>query len=216
MRNWACSSRRLCGRRSSFSLPVTERQIVALGPILGALFACAAPVDPVRLIDTYTQQANNHQVEAAVAMFAPDARLDFGPIGVVQGHDDIRMIAEYDRVLNTQLQIHDCVAEGLRAVCRATENNNWLTIAAVGEIEFDAVTFDFNDDGLIAGLSASLSPPSMAGMTDAMSRFDGWARSTHPERYGDLFLSDGRFKFGSRAGQEVIALLELRRRAGYP
>ena len=195
---------------------MTERQAVAVGSILCALFGCAAAVDPVRLIDTYTQHANNHEVEAAVAMFAPDARLDFGPIGVVQGHDEIRKIAEYDRALKTQLRIHDCIEEGLRAVCRATENNDWLAIAAVGEIEFSTVTIDFNEDGLIAGLSASLSPPSMAGMTDAMMRFDGWARSTHPQRYTALFFSDGRFRFGSRAGREVIALLELWRRAGYP
>ncbi len=188
------------------SNPLHARNVL-VATLLLATNGCEAPIDPLTTVEEYVQRANEHDVEMVVDMFAPDARLDFGPIGVVEGRLQIRNIHEYDRALNTRITLRECAVGGLEVVCRTTETNYWLDIAEIGEIEFTQTTFKFTEEGLIAGIAAELSPESATAMSEALVSFDAWARSQQPNEYAHLFNDDGGFNYGFASGERVLALL---------
>ncbi len=168
---------------------------------------CAPPADPLAVIGDYETLSDRHDVDALVRLYAEDARLDFGPMGVLEGHDAIRAIHEYDRALDSQLEFDECRVVDSTVTCRTVERNAWLDVAGINQLVYARSAITLNEAGLIQRIEAELTPESAAAMGGALAQFDAWARANQPDAYAGLFRPDGSFDYGYDAGVKVLALL---------
>ncbi len=171
------------------------------------LAACIASPGYLDTVAEFQRDKNNDELDLVVAMFADSPRLDFGPLGAIEGQAEVRGILEYDVALNTHLEFHDCVESGDEVSCRAVESNDWLRTAGIEEIAYDENRFVFAADGRIESISATLSKNSAAALGAAMSSFHQWATSNRPTRYAELFSVDGQFVYSRENAGKVLHLL---------
>ena len=113
------------------------------------LAACDSPGDLLQRVADYEDACNRHDVDAVLSLYAKDARLEFGPLGAIEGKDRIRGIHEYDRAIDTELQFENCTVEYRTVTCRAVENNQWLVAAGLEPLMYSTSIFTFNRQGQI-------------------------------------------------------------------
>ena len=191
-------------RRRWYSLPM--RLLTSL--ILVSIVACSGSPDYIATVQQFQSLKNSGQDEATLQLFAEDASLHFGALGTLTGHDAIAQIHGYDRALRTQLSFEDCVQTEQAVTCRTTETNDWLATAGIASIIYDETRFEFNADGRIQSVGATLSGESMQQMGAAMAAFDIWARANQPEAYAELFSAEGAFVYSFENGEKIFALLQ--------
>lgn len=164
--------------------------------------------DGLELVERYQSLSNQHRVDELLMLYADDAELDFGPMGVIRGKEQIRGIHEYDRAIDTVLSMHHCQSDANGIACQTVEKNNWLRTAGIAEINYDKTVISLNKAGLIERVSAQPSPESGAVLGRAMQEFGAWAQAHEPSAYAELFRDDGSFIFGYESGQRVLNLLQ--------
>lgn len=175
--------------------------------LLIGLASCTPSPGPMERVETYQTLSNRYDVDGLMAMFADDARLDFGPLGIIQGEELIRGIHEYDRAIGTELAFEDCVLSYRTVTCRAVERNEWLSTAGIDSIEYARSEFEFDAEGQIARVAAELTPASGEAMGRALGAFDAWARSNREDEYLKLFRDDRSFIYSYESGERVLGLL---------
>jgi hypothetical protein len=181
-------------------------RIVTLSFLL-MIASCSRTPDNLQRVMEYQEHKNQQDLDAALEMFADDASLHFGPLGSLQGREQIRGIQEYDLALNTQLQFDNCRDAKQLVSCRTTETNDWLRLADIESITYEESLFTFTSDGRIQSIAATLSPESGEMLGAAIVQFDAWARSNHPDEYAALFSQDGNFSYSYENGERVLGLL---------
>ena len=141
-------------------------------------------------------------------MFADDAVVDFGPLGTVRGHEQIRGIHAYDIALEATLEFSNCVQSGQSVSCEVTESNLWLKKAGIDSIRYSANRFEFGEDGKIAAVFAAITEESVRTLSQAMNEFMTWGSENQPDRFGELFDASGRFVYSGENGEKVLGLLD--------
>lgn len=184
---------------------MTTRFLLAI--LLAAISSCRSSESPLALVGTYQDLSNDHAVERLLDMYTEDARLDFGPMGVVEGKDRIRGIHNYDRALDTEMHLEHCRLAGRNVTCHVVERNDWLRTAGIERLVYTESVFTFDEDGHIEMVSAKPAPESLDSMGVALSRFGAWAREHAAEDYETLFREDGSFSYSYENGRKVLALL---------
>jgi hypothetical protein len=75
------------------------------------------------------------------------------------GREQIRALDEYIVGLIIRLEFSECVREGNSVICDVIETSDWLDAADLATNHYASTTFTF-EQGLIVGISASLTPES--------------------------------------------------------
>lgn len=169
--------------------------------------SCQQSKSNIEQVKEYQEAANQHNIEGILVMFSDSARLDFGPMGIIQSKNQIRDIHEYDRALNTVIHFEQLREEENRVHCKIIETNNWLNIAGINRLLFTDAVFIFDNDGLIQTLKATLSPESSDSLLKALNNFDIWARENSADKYAQLFQNDSSFTYSYENGKKVLELL---------
>ncbi len=170
--------------------------------------ACSPPDDLLQRVTAYQDACNRHDIDEVMALYARDARLEFGPLGSIEGTERIRGIHEYDRAINTELHFEDCTVDYRTVTCRAVENNDWLRTARLDPLVYSASIFTFNRRGLIETTVAQMSPESARRLGKVMARFNAWARENAAWEYSELFRPDGGFRYIYDSGGKILGLLQ--------
>ncbi len=171
------------------------------------LAACDSPGDLLQRVADYEDACNRHDVDAVLSLYAKDARLEFGPLGAIEGKDRIRGIHEYDRAIDTELRFENCTVEYRTVTCRVVENNQWLVTAGLEPLVYSASIFAFDRQGRIETTVAQMSPDSAQVLGQVMARFNAWARSNAAWEYSELFRPDGSFEYSYDSGGKILDLL---------
>ncbi|MDJ0750843.1 MAG: hypothetical protein QNJ11_15260 [Woeseiaceae bacterium] len=169
--------------------------------------ACSAPPNHIATVKDFESLKNAGQDDATLELFAETASLHFGPLGSLTGIEQIREIHGYDLALRTQLRFDDCEQTDQVVSCRVLETNDWLRTAGIESIAYDETRFEFDVDGRIASVSATLSAESLQKMGAAMAAFDSWARANSAEEYAELFTDEGAFVYSYVNGEKVLSIL---------
>lgn len=192
------------------SAPTMKRFVISA---LVLCAACSAAPDHVATVREFESLKNTGQEDATLELFAENASLHFGPLGSLTGIEQIREIHGYDIALRTQLRFDDCHQTGEAVSCRVIETNDWLSTAGIASITYDETHFEFDDDGRIASVSATLSAGSLQRMGAAMAAFESWARANAADEYAELFSDEGAFVYSYVNGEKVLSLLQQWRAA---
>lgn len=172
------------------------------------LVACSEQPDNLQTIADFERLKNSGDLAATLALFADDARLDFGPMGSIEGRAAIANILGYDVALEAQLRHEDCEALASDVTCRVVETNDWLGTVGIESITYDESRYSFNNDGRIQSVTTTLSVRSAQALGAALNDFHSWAIDNETERYANLFSLDGRFIYSYENGEEVLELLK--------
>jgi hypothetical protein len=198
---------RLGARRAIYEKNQSMLTRIAILAVLLTASACRPSESLPGLLETYQELANNHEVEQLLGMFAEGARLDFGPMGTIEGKDRIGAIHDYDRALNTEVLLENCRTHQRSVTCQTIERNDWLQVAGINRIVYSESVFTFDDANRIVSISATLSSESSDSLGRALSSFGAWAQANEAEEYGVLFREDGSFRYSQESGERVMGLL---------
>lgn len=177
--------------------------------LLGLLAACSGTqADYVTMVQAYQEAHNAYEIDTVMDMFAEDAVFELVGQGTLPNLDAIRAIHEYDKGIQSTLSFENCITEARTVTCEATETNNWLEAAGMGEIFYSSTSFTFTEDGKIAKISASLSPEDGQGMGAVLEQFVPWLFAERPEESSSLFTAEGVFIYSEPNGHLVVDLLE--------
>ena len=165
------------------------------------------PPNPIALVNTYAERANAHDIRAIMEMFAEDAQFELLGQAMLSGPAAIQALQEYDKGLNSTTAFYGCTADGLSATCRASERNDWLEAAGLGEISYTSVVFTFTEAGRIQRIVATASPEDGAAIGRVLAVFTPWLLAERPQRSAPLFNVDGQFVYSEANGVLVVKLL---------
>lgn len=172
------------------------------------LSTCQRSSNPLEIVENYQNLENQHDVEQLLALFSKDAQLNFGPMGVITGQEQIQNIHEYDRALNTNLQMDSCRIDGKKVICQVIEHNDWLRAAGINRLIFTKAEYTISDNNQISAISVTLAPASADSLRRALGSLDTWARKNVPEMYSALFQKDGRFNYSYESGKQILSIIQ--------
>jgi len=76
-------------------------------------------IDLLKLIVSFQEAVNQHNVDKVMMMFTEDAKFEIVGLSMFSGKKQVRNIFEYDVGVNTQLQFINCKSEGNIVRCRS-------------------------------------------------------------------------------------------------
>lgn len=153
------------------------------------LCACRSTPDLALKVEAYEAASNAHDVEAALAMFHPEAVWSVDGRDVAQGLDEVRAMLEYEAALESEGDLVELDVVGYAVTARAVGTNELLRALGFDSIENRAV-FDFEGEK-IRLLRKISSPEGQQQREMVYLEFLLWASEKYPEVTAELMESDG-------------------------
>lgn len=157
-------------------------------------------------VKAYFEAHNNHDVEAVKALFSDDICIEIAGVFKKQGRQEVRKLVEWDAATRSQLTPTDGRIEGDTYVCRAVEENDWLTLAGVGAARYSRARITVAG-GSITKVSTELAPDSANAMAEALGKIIGWASQEHRDELADL-MPGGEFAYSTEKAAGWMAVLK--------
>lgn len=160
--------------------------MMTLASVFLLMFACSGQ-DPVGLLKKYEVTYNSHNVDNIMALIADDAvfRLDNRALN---GKEAIRSLAEYDSVLDVQLEFRNISTEGDSVLFDVREINEWLRLAGIDEYHYRRCVAVF-EDGLIKRIEAKTTEETLADIGKVFQEMAEWIPDSLAFEINDLLQS---------------------------
>ena len=176
-------------------------------PTLLTGVALAQGDDLIRLVQAYQEAANQHDLDAIMAMWTDDAVFELVGMGKLVGPEQIRAIHDYDAGLHTELNFHNCSADGNTVTCEATERNDWQRAAQIPEYHYSSAVFTFKDSK-IQSVVATMAPESAQILGPTMQAFNQWAMANRPDEVAKVVDENGNFIYRRESASIVVGMLK--------
>lgn len=172
--------------------------------ILGAALGCQG--GPRDLIRRYQRAINAGDVTAVASLYAPNITYEMVGAWLKSGPVEVRALADWDRVLQTELRITGCIPSGTRWVCQAAESNRWLKAAGIARLRYQ-VEFVIEDQQ-IHQVRATMEPTDARRLERFLGRMKRWLEKNRPEML-KLLLPGGKLRHGEQPANLWIGLLRV-------
>ena len=189
------------------------RTLVPFLPIVAAVFvflmSCAP--DLAERVREYEAIYNTHDVDKIMSFYTDDVRFEIVGVWVKHGKESVRELAEWDEATNLRMTISDISVSGDTATFILAEQNEWWTLAGIGEVRYEPCVTVFRD-GLICELRATMTQESIDAYAKSWPSIIAWAKQHRPELVAEL-LPGGRFIYGREPARKWLSLLQEWREA---
>ncbi|MGQ9678302.1 MAG: hypothetical protein ACUVUD_03370 [bacterium] len=141
-----------------------------------------------------------------IKLFTKSAWLEVVGLGVVaQGRRELAEFLGYARVVNLKLLMSDLVLKGDTIVCRLEESNDWLHLAGIESMLYEArfVIVGGKIDRVIVEPIEDILVMLMKGPLFSFSR---WLKTEEADMIERL-MPDGKFRFTPQNGCRLIELM---------
>lgn len=176
---------------------------------LFALVGCTSSQDPAAFVERYVQLHAARDVDALLALHAPDAEFVIPGQDPIRGSAALRDLLEWDAVLESKLTMSGVRAEGDSILIDSVvERNKWFQALGLSEARFRPGTTMVLRDGRIVGVY----PAGFDVDTQRrfIERFEVLAQWLHENRQDALeqLLPGGKFRYDAASARlwlEVFA-----------
>jgi limonene-1,2-epoxide hydrolase len=167
---------------------------------------CSTTPSPEQVVRNYVEAQKNHQIDLSLEYFDEETAFMLpGGITSLTGMENIRQMAQYDSVMNTQLHIESLRVDGNLVTCRIFETNRWLDLAGLPPLRYDSTLF-YVVGGKIRKIVAFPADSSVRALSQSTDTFIRWLAQTHPKEATEL-LSGGGFSFNAANADILLKFL---------
>lgn len=159
---------------------------------------------PADIVTAYQEAVNAGDIDQVMSLYAEDARFRVPGLFDLQGPEELRGLAQYDRALNTTLEFSQMEARGDTVFCRAKETNDWIETADIGELYYEGIIVVRR--GRIEVIEASFTPETDRAFRRVMMPLMEWARAERPEELAEL-MPQGEFVYTAENAKSYLSLL---------
>lgn len=146
------------------------------------------------IVVAYMNAHNAHDIDGVLSYLSPEIRFGMTGLWVRQGLEEIRALAEWDAVMNSQLDFRDFKVRNQRLECTGIETNDWLKMVGIEQIRYEPIKFEF-EAGMIRHIRAQIAPKFEIMVDRAVNDVVRWALDKNPKEVHDL-VPRGVFKYG--------------------
>ena len=164
--------------------------------------ACAP--DPAGLAKRFFATYNTHHVNNIVALFADNAVWELSGKLTLTGKDTIRLLTQYDSVLNTHMVFSNITEKGDTVSCDLAETNDWYKAAGIDEAYY-SMKLVFHK-GLITLLQADQDPGTEKAVGQVLLPLMDWAYENRKKELADM-MAGGKFIYNAENAKRSLALL---------
>ena len=173
---------------------------------------------PPDIVKAYQEAYNVSDIEKIMSLYADEARFHVPGLFDLQGPEELRGLAEYDRVLHTVLEFSQLEVRGDTVMCQVKETNDWIETADIGEFYYQGIIVVRR--GRIEAIEAAFTPETDRAFRRVMIPLMQWARAEQPELLAEMMPQD-EFVYNAENAKKNLSLLRefkqnLHRRAIRP
>jgi ketosteroid isomerase-like protein len=186
--------------------------------LMSLIQACSRK--PIEIVMAYQEASNAGDVEEVMSLFTEDAHFRVPGLFDLQGQEELRGLAEYDRKLHTVLEFGDLQERGDTVFCQVKETNDWIETADIGEFYYHG--YIVVRRGRIETIEAAFVPETDQAFRRVMKPLMEWARAERPDKLAEM-MPEGRFEYNAENAEKNLSLLReyeqglyLQRDSGQP
>ena len=160
-------------------------------------------------LDAFLDAHHRHDIEAVLALLAPDYQLEF-PGGFIMSKKDVETILVWDHAVNGLYTYENVQVEGDTLRCLLRERNDFFQLLGVEELQAN-MTYRFNEQGLI--VEQIYEPvPGQQDWQEALKPALSWAREHRSEELAEIYPED-QFVYTAEMAKRWLTLLREWREA---
>ena len=161
-------------------------------------------LNPKDRLKAFENTYNDHAVEEIVSFYAEDIVHEVPGQFVLKGKEEMRGLAEYDKVLNMQLSFNKCRVTGDTVTCEFIVTDDWIKTAGVEKVDYSA-QFVFSK-GLIVKWIAEPTAETAHALGQVFGSFVKWESENRPQQLKAM-VPEGRFIYNAQNARKSLALL---------
>ncbi len=177
--------------------------------LLPIIILCCS-TNPVDRVKTLEQALNSHHIEGYLALFTDDISFRLGGYAD-EGIQELRKVAEWDSVLNSDYSFTDIRMVGDTVICKCAEVNELINLMGIEIGTYDSVKIVFND-GLIKYMSFEMTMECYEADKKAWSSLMDWATKERSQQLTRL-MPEGKFVVNATSANGWLALFREWRKA---
>ena len=158
------------------------------------------------VVMAYLEAHNRHDMDAVLALFAPDIRFEMSGLWVRVGIEEMRSLEAWDKVVNSQLTFKDLRVQSGRMTCKAEETNDWLKMVGIEAVYYDTVKFEFEND-VIRHIRVKIASKSEMAIDRGSNKVVRWAFEAEPDTVHQV-IPRGQLLYSEENAHKWIALVQ--------
>ena len=166
--------------------------------------------DHVKQVRTFEKALNSHHIENYLTLFTNDISFRMGGLSG-EGKEELRKIAEWDSVLNSDFSFTDIRIVRDTAICKCNEVNELINLMGIEIGTWDPVKIVFNY-GLIQYMSFEMTPECYQADQEAWRSLLNWAEKEQSQQLSEL-RPEGKFVVNATSAKGWLALFREWREA---
>lgn len=155
-------------------------------------------------VKAFEDISNSHDVAKIMSLYTEDAVHEVPGQFLLRGKKELRGLAEYDSVSNTNFFFRQCEAEGDTVTCDFIATDDWIKTAGIEEAYYSA-KFVFSD-GLIKQWIAEPTPETAQALKQVFSSFAEWVSQERPQQLKEM-TPEGTFIYNAKNAKKSLTLL---------
>ena len=174
--------------------------------ILPVIFIISCFPKPDDVLTKYIDAHNRHDIKNEINYYSNDITFEAVDVWIKKGKNEMRNLAEYDSVLNSELRIADVRVNGDTIHCKLIEKNDWFKTINIDSLIHDPVMIVIKNN-LINYIRAELSAGSyniLSGRLDSLIR---WMTVEKPDELQTL-IPNGEFLYSTVSAKKWLNILK--------
>ena len=182
-----------------------NRSLLVVFLLLITVAGCSPSLE--ERVMSYQQAHNDHDMDKVMSMYADDITFEVVGMFVKTGKDQVRGIAEWDLVTDSEMFISDIEVRNDTAFFKLKEGNDWFRSIGIDYMHYQPCLMVFKD-GLIRELKVEVTNKSREAFSRAWPEVYRWLMQEKKEELAQLTTSEGEFVYNKEYAQRWLALLE--------
>jgi limonene-1,2-epoxide hydrolase len=159
---------------------------------------------PADIVMAYQEACNAGDIDKVMSLYADNAHFRVPGLLDLQGLEELRALAQYDRVLHTTLEFSQLEVRGDTVLCQAKETNDWIETADIGEFYYQGIIVVRR--GRIEAIEAAFMPETDRAFRKVMMPLMDWAKAERPELLAEM-MPRGEFVYNAENAKRNLTLL---------
>jgi hypothetical protein len=174
--------------------------------LLPAVILIGCNQNNISVVESYEKLHNSHDIEGAMSLYHDEIEFELAGTWIKSGKAEIRELEEWDRALNSDLEIESIKVKGDSIFCKVIERNDWFKAVGIEKIIHDPTIFIVRNKRIkkiIAIPSGEIGKEIGAKLNSIYT----WSNNTNDNTISELIIN-GEFIYSAESAKKWLILLD--------